>query len=591
MKRGTAGLVALLLMASLGCGGNSDEGSFRRASQGGDAEPRDPWPGSSQTSAGTAADEFGGPRGAMEVRPAPMVRGADTPPWPEPPQASRRDVAPGSPGAPTTHLKVDLTTPPMAMESVDLSHNDTAANPATGSDPHPTMFRKERSRPKHFAAAPSRLRDDGDDRRGAVPGSMLTNSAVSSVDARGFARVKVFYATNRSPEVAANILARFFWPAVLSAVTGLLLVLRRFGYRATALRNATIVSIAVTFFMLLVTGYRTMGVLDRFAKPGRHYGHDRGRLELGTCEVSIPERHEVGAMEAPSVFRFEIVQDPTKHVTLLEAAPVEADGFFQQVRSRVAGSPRRDAVVFIHGFNVSFEKAARRTAQMAYDLNFEGAPIFFSWPSQAGTFGTFQYAADRESADWATPDLTDFLRDIAQKSGAKSVHLIAHSMGNRLLTAALKSLAPEVRGRDRFHEIILAAPDIDADIFRRDIAPAIVGTGKRITLYASSRDKALQLSREINGGQPRAGDSGEDLVIVRGIDTIDASAVDESVLGHSYYASSEIVLSDLFSLIKRDRNPGDTGWLQPRDVQDGLRYWVFEPAGRAIAAGTRALKR
>jgi esterase/lipase superfamily enzyme len=124
-----------------------------------------------------------------------------------------------------------------------------------------------------------------------------------------------------------------------------------------------------------------------------------------------------------------------------------------------------------------------------------------------------------------------------------------------------------------FREVILTAPDIDADVFRRDIAPAIVKTAHRVTLYASSNDEALVMSKKVHG-YPRAGDSGSQLVIVPGIDTIDVSSVDTSLLGHSYYGSNGTVLADLLDLLHDSKPPLQRRWLRPRQLGEML-YWAF----------------
>ncbi len=35
----------------------------------------------------------------------------------------------------------------------------------------------------------------------------------------------------------------------------------------------------------------------------------------------------------------------------------------------------------MHGYNTSFDNALYRTAQIAYDLDFDGATFLYSWPS------------------------------------------------------------------------------------------------------------------------------------------------------------------------------------------------------------------
>ena len=217
-------------------------------------------------------------------------------------------------------------------------------------------------------------------------------------------------------------------------------------------------------------------------------------------------------------------------------------------------------------------RAARRTAQISYDLAFEGAPVFYSWPSQAKTSA---YTIDEQNIEWAQANLKGFLDEFFQRSGAQNVYLIAHSMGNRALTRAVASLLTEKPAlRSRLKEVILTAPDIDADVFKRDIAPSLTATGRPITLYASSEDLALVASKKVHG-YPRAGDSGRGLVLIPGVETVDATLVDTSLLGHSYFAESRSVLSDMFYLIRRGQRADMRFGLDRVDDQAG-RYWKFK---------------
>jgi esterase/lipase superfamily enzyme len=128
--------------------------------------------------------------------------------------------------------------------------------------------------------------------------------------------------------------------------------------------------------------------------------------------------------------------------------------------------------------------------------------------------------------------------------------------------------------RDRLTEVILTAPDIDADVFKRDIAPALAVARRPVTLYASSEDLALTASKKVHGS-PRAGDSGQDLVLVSGVETIDATAVDTSLLGHSYFAEARSVLSDMFYLIRNGQRPDQRFGLRRIDSDVGP-YWEFK---------------
>jgi esterase/lipase superfamily enzyme len=279
----------------------------------------------------------------------------------------------------------------------------------------------------------------------------------------------------------------------------------------------------------------------------------------------------MGELESPRWWRLERA-DPEKHVVLLSLDVLSEPSFFGRLRERIDMSPQRSALVFIHGYNVSFEDAARRTGQLAYDLNFQGAPILYSWPSQASYW---RYPMDATYAERTVPYMERFLADVALRSGADTIHVIAHSLGNRPLINALARIADQKGsgGKPLFNEIILTAPDIDADVFV-DLAARIAGVGERVTLYASGKDGALNFSKWFNG-LPRAGDTSEGVVIVEGVDTIDASSVDTSLMGHSYFGDNRSVISDIYWTIKA-KSVSERHGIRPSIFRE-QRYWLFQP--------------
>jgi esterase/lipase superfamily enzyme/HEAT repeat protein len=293
------------------------------------------------------------------------------------------------------------------------------------------------------------------------------------------------------------------------------------------------------------------------------------RIEFGKCQVSIPPNHQPGVLETPAFLKMEVEYDPERHVVLTGVRNLSQDAFFEGLEELQADKGR-NLLVFIHGYNVSFEDAARRTAQMAFDLRFEGAPVFYSWPSQANWYG---YGTDQDSIQLSVKHIKRFLTALAERSHAQTINLVAHSMGNVGLTQALKEMDDSV-GEPLFNQVILAAPDIDATVFKERIAPFIVSKARRMTLYTSRSDLALIASRYFNQG-PRLGDSGPAVVVYDGIETIDATAVDCSLLGHSYYGSNVSVLADVANLLRN----------QPIDQRPYLRrvdsgaspYWSFDP--------------
>jgi len=299
-----------------------------------------------------------------------------------------------------------------------------------------------------------------------------------------------------------------------------------------------------------------------------------GQLSFGTCIVTIPESHVLGTLETAV---FDLIEDPTKHVVLQRVDVNSESEFFSKVQNTISSSERNDAFVFVHGYNTTFKDAARRTAQIVYDLKFDGAPIFYSWPSQGRRL---KYPVDETNVEWSIPHLATFLRKMREQSGARRMHLIAHSLGARALVRALDQMNRDGTPTTKFNQVILAAPDIDTDTFV-ELAAAIGRSVQRITLYASSKDLAMTLSKRWHG-YPRAGDSGEHLVIAQNVDTIDATSADTDAdlfghfLGHSYF-SGKTILSDVFMLVRFDAPPAARFAVFPVQREDRVTYWQFHP--------------
>jgi esterase/lipase superfamily enzyme/acyl carrier protein len=296
------------------------------------------------------------------------------------------------------------------------------------------------------------------------------------------------------------------------------------------------------------------------------------RLAYGECEVTIPlSVHRLGQEEQPAWYRLEWSEDPERHIVLKSVRPLEPSAFFGRVRMGREGTAP-DVFVFIHGYNVSFDRAARRTAQIAHDLGFEGVPIFYSWPS-AGRLTA--YLADRESAEWSAPHLATLLEDLLREVRGGRINLVAHSMGNQVLIRALYALSLR-RGAvagTLFENVVLAAPDYDAEAFLDDIAPRVAPLARRWTIYASDKDRALEAAASFTARR-----LGLPLPVARGIDTVDASGIDVAPWSvpefHAYFASKQRVILDLSALLRGV--PPERRRLVP-GVREGTRYWTLAP--------------
>lgn len=300
-----------------------------------------------------------------------------------------------------------------------------------------------------------------------------------------------------------------------------------------------------------------------------YYTGERGKLKFGVAQVSIPKKHKFGEMERPNKF-FNQKEKIGEHVIVTKLEDINKEAFHKFLKSKLNHVEEKDILIFIHGFNVTFASAIRRTAQISYDLKFKGVPMTYSWPSQGSTS---EYMKDESSVQYTVPHLVAFLKEVIENKGEANLHLIGHSMGTRALTNAIKEISFVYNGKHPFKNIILAAPDIDKDVFEVSLLPYIIKTTDQITLYASSDDAALKLSKTLHGGE-RIGQGGDDIIVLKGLDTIDATGIDTSLLGHSYFAEKEILVKDLKDVIHKSLPPSKRDSLIEK-IKEKLAYWKF----------------
>jgi esterase/lipase superfamily enzyme len=167
-------------------------------------------------------------------------------------------------------------------------------------------------------------------------------------------------------------------------------------------------------------------------------------MSYGKGVVSVPKTREVGTIERPSSraeahydeYRF----DPGRHFIIKTVDIIDSrELFIDDLTEAIDLSQRKEALVFIHGYNTSFADALIQTAQLAVDLEIDGAAVVYSWPSRASLWS---YIADRNQLIGPfLDDLKALIASVATSTGAARVHLIAHSMGGKFLLEALADLA------------------------------------------------------------------------------------------------------------------------------------------------------
>jgi esterase/lipase superfamily enzyme len=313
-------------------------------------------------------------------------------------------------------------------------------------------------------------------------------------------------------------------------------------------------------------------------KPAAYYGKARGELQYGYLDVTIPQTHQQAELETQPrwmeyTFSTSQAEMRSHYVLLDKIAPLSKEDFARALKTQIGGAPSKDVFIFVHGFNNTFEDAARRTAQLAYDLDFDGTPLLYSWPSQGSAA---DYTIDEAVVGISGRKMADFLETVVAQSGARHIHLIAHSMGNRALIEALQTYlakrAPENR-QHIFGQIVFTAPDVDRDYFT-DAVQSLSAAAERTTLYASNNDYALRSSQFVHGA-PRAGTAGDVIVKLVGLDSIDMSAVPADSLGHSYYAANAGAIFDIFRLLWRGDPPSRRCGMSAPKAGDSLTVWLF----------------
>jgi esterase/lipase superfamily enzyme len=313
--------------------------------------------------------------------------------------------------------------------------------------------------------------------------------------------------------------------------------------------------------------------------PGNNvaFNGERGPLTYGAASVRIPDDHKIGRIELPSSWRLfgltlSTAPDDHEHFVIKGVSLLSETGFDQIARAKGANT----ALIFIHGFNTSFEDALYRNAQIVWDLQYRGLSVLFTWASR-GEIKDYIY--DRESAELATGAFITLLQKLKRDYGIEQVNVLAHSMGNLLALDALASYS-QTANPVQITRLIMAAPDVDRDRFQV-LAPAAKAVVGGLTLYASSADRAMEVSRAVAGGIPRAGDVPADgPVVLPAMETIDVTAVGGDIFGlnHNVFAASRDVMEDISAMLR-------LGLPSPRlmqiravpDPPSAQRYWRYVP--------------
>ncbi|MCV9966884.1 alpha/beta hydrolase [Pararhizobium sp. BT-229] len=239
----------------------------------------------------------------------------------------------------------------------------------------------------------------------------------------------------------------------------------------------------------------------RSTVPGQMFTGERARKPtFAEITISIPPegKRKVGEVSWPK----KLPSNPATDFATLKADELSVDAAKNWLSANVRKSPDGSVLVFIHGFNTKFEDSVYRFAQIVNDSRVRSAPILITWPSRGSLLA---YGYDRESTNYTRNALETMFQYLANDREVKEVSILAHSMGNWLTLEALRQMA--IRNGSlpvKFKNVMLAAPDVDVDVFRSQIVD-MGDPHPQFTLFVSRDDKALAVSRRVWGDVARLG--------------------------------------------------------------------------------------
>lgn len=294
------------------------------------------------------------------------------------------------------------------------------------------------------------------------------------------------------------------------------------------------------------------------SEPGRNLftANRSPTLNFAQFTISIPPNHVAAAIEWPS----SLPADPKTSFATIGQTALDTKAFLADVNRAAAANKSGDVLIFIHGYNTTFEEALFRLAQLRHDVGRPVVPVLFAWPSRGEVSG---YVADRDSAAYSRDYLEQLINDIHRLPNVRYVALAAHSMGSWLTVESLRQIKLRGRQLPKLSEVVLAAADIDVELFQTQLM-AIGKLPRPITLLTSRDDGALAFSRRIGGNIDRVGLAMTDDPKVAegvkrfGVRVIDVtSAPSDSSFKHDRYVTSVPVLAKLAAFGGVGPPPGD----------------------------------
>jgi esterase/lipase superfamily enzyme len=312
--------------------------------------------------------------------------------------------------------------------------------------------------------------------------------------------------------------------------------------------------------------YATNRKLSRDKSDAIPYSSERGEPHFGRCEITFtPIATMTGAARKIPFY----APSETRVVRVLEQ--IDARMFWERLTIAATQTQTQSVVVFMHGYNYDFTRTCHMAAELQQALGGKSTVVMFSWPSDGDVT---HYIPDQADVEWSVPFLARFLRTLSDRVGRNHLHLVAHSLGSRGVIYALERLRADYEAQPVLGHLALLAPDYDAQTFVLQL-PDLTPQVRSITLYTSSNDTPLQVSRRLHG-HPRLGEAGAFLTLAEGVETIDVSSLGRAhFLGHEYFYYQPRVTADLVTLLTTEQSAAVRPALRAKTRQ-GRIYWEMK---------------
>ena len=316
-------------------------------------------------------------------------------------------------------------------------------------------------------------------------------------------------------------------------------------------------------------------------------GNERGaELKYGVFDASIEPSVGLGMLINPSEW-FQ-----TEEIIVSNTKALQQQAFVDQLKEQVKASPQRSLMIIVHGFRERFPSALRKTVFVGHILDINTPVMLFDWPGDQGSSPRGYRSAHRVATE-SGAELAKTIELIVNDVKPGKLWLIANSMGGQVVAGAFSHLYqnPEFADAEiEIEDVILTAPDVSHEEFDNQFKKEITSLTRNLTVYVSSNDRALVMSRIVNLGDSRRGEStlstdmlAEAVSIAELIDPdselvtlVDVTPVNRTRNFHNFSLETPEFFDDLFLRLTNEKTPHSRG-IYHLKTPKGEGYWVLTP--------------